>query len=199
MKNLDGYSSHYHDYFEGYYEKNTEDEKGKRRISRVYASYYYRHAISDKKWIYLKLAYTVLYLASALLFVYSSTRYEVSNMVWYVQVFELISILAFFLMAYTVLMYAVSKRKTTIWEHKEASSRLVLFGTVASCALAGSFASSVIASALNGMTPFRSVMSHSMLFLSAALVFTIVRLEKNVPYEKVEPPVKPPKDSVRIW
>ena len=199
MSKPDGYSSYYHDYFEGYYEKNTEDEKGKQHISRVYASYYFRHAIPDKNWIWLKIAYAALFLLSVSLFVYSCTRYEISNMLWYVQAFELVSTLAFFLMAYTVLMYSTAKRKTTIWEHKETSSRLVLFGTVAYCSLAGSYLASVIASAVNGVPVIKSAAGHLVLLLSGALVFAIVSIEKKMPYEKIEPSVKPPEGSIRIW
>jgi len=69
------HSRHYHDYFEGYAERQIPGPDGSPpRIERVYVGEYYRQDVSNKVWVLLRIGYIPLYLLGSGFFLYTGSR-----------------------------------------------------------------------------------------------------------------------------
>lgn len=116
------HSKGYHRYFEGYSEQMVTDEKGRKRIKRVYTGVYHRAEISDARLGWTKRTYFLILVLSALLFLYAVSRDVPSNQCWYVAVFQALAVLFFLWLLYSLICYATAGRNMTVNDFRSVAA-----------------------------------------------------------------------------
>lgn len=112
------HSTSYHRFFEDYTEYEKTDVKGRRRIVREYTGPVYEPEFSTAEGIAVKTACVLLYGSSLLGFVGAGIQTASETTAWYLAVCELMTLLFFSLLAYTLvvdLVFAPKKLTTNAW------------------------------------------------------------------------------------
>ena len=133
-KRKSGFSYAYHKYFKGYAEREYIDEKGKKRIERIYVSNTYRHSMTDKKWVLLKLLYAFMFVFGAAAYITITAQSIAASFTWYVQMLVAIGAFSLFILLYTLVNYITAKRNLTVHDYEESSSDLKLRGVISAAA-----------------------------------------------------------------
>ena len=120
-----GYSSYYHKYFEGWYERPVTDKNGRQKIERIYAGDTYRHSLETSRWVLLKLCYLMLFLIAVGNYVSAAAQTITSVYAWYMVVAVAIGAFSLFLLLYTIVGYLMGQRNLTVWGYKETHEVLL--------------------------------------------------------------------------
>lgn len=193
------YSSYYHDYFEDHVEIVKRTPDGKSHIERVYVGYYYRHAFSSKRWLFTKALYALLYAFSAAVFLHAASQRIAANMVWYVQIFEFLSVIFLLLTLYTLAMYEIAPRRMTVWEYRTGSKRLVLFGGAAAGSMMGAGGAAWVYAAICRESAEAGFSAGACMILSGAAIMAVAVMERGMKYERLKQEGVPTPNGLRIW
>lgn len=180
------HSKGYHRYFEGYSEEAYVDEKGKKRIRRVYTGVLHRAQISDARLGWTKRTYFLFLVLAALVFVFAATRRVGSNTCWYAAVFEALCVLGFLWLFYELVCYAAAARDMTADDFRSVAGLQKAARFKGACeGLSGAAALlCLIATAVQGKTVDISgeIFCALLFFGAAALTLLIPYLESKITY-----------------
>ena len=112
-----GHSRAYHNYFEGYAEFVENDDKGRRKIRRVYVWSYYSLDKDLKGTRAVRIIETILFVLSAGLYIFFGLQDHPVNSVWYVNLLQAVSF-ALFVFSGKALANCLLHSRMTIHEYK---------------------------------------------------------------------------------
>ncbi len=115
----------YHNYFRGYTEVRMVRPNGSIKIDRVYTSPWQVCALTDRGCVLLKIAYLLLFAASAFLYVFAMTRDIPGNRHWAVGITGLPTIVFLIILLVRTIIYATLPRQMTYWEKISGPRRLM--------------------------------------------------------------------------
>lgn len=119
------HSRSYHEFFEGYTEKELIDEKGHPKIVRVYTGDYYEADLTDCQKKRNKIMVFSMYIAAVCIFICSGIQNVSVNMQKWVVLFEAISLFIMYLLLKPLFYYLVNRQPYTIGIYKIASEKLI--------------------------------------------------------------------------
>lgn len=182
------HSRSYHKYFEGYSEHYQLDEKGRRKICRVYTGPLYRPQLSQKRRRALLLIRFVLFAAGAALFLIGAFQPAVCNLTFYSAIFQALSVLPVFWSFLGIWAHLSAPGDLKIGEYKRSAVRLRKASAVSAAFLLAGAAAAMLAGFLaSSRFDARSGLCAALFFLSAAAFFALNRLEVSVKYDVTEP------------
>lgn len=183
------HSNAYHRFFAGYTEVKKVKQGGLGyTIDRVYTGRYYQRAMGRRKSLFLKLLYMAITVAAIFLFLSTTLARVPTNSVWYIALWEALSIASLVWLCTGIGNYLLSPEKMTIYEYKSSSVRLKRASLYASIAV---FASGLMSGLWLGYNAKQTVAFDGIVsciikfFVSAVLIFVLNRIENNVKYEKI--------------
>lgn len=176
-------SKAYNRFFEGYEERLIPGENGKRdRIERIYKGAYYYQSLSDKKWVFLKMLFPVLYFASVGAFIAAALPASPLNTAWYVTILQAVCVLLYFWLFCILCSHVVSDRNMTISKYKRACKPFLKVAKGLLYVLVFTMAFSII----NGILIHESLQNTMLvaLYYLAAEVFVFIMywIEKHTVY-----------------
>ena len=118
------HSKAYHRHFEGYAEVETNNEKGRTVIERVYVGDYYRLDLPKKKRVGLRLTYAALIVLIAALFGFAASRPVGANSQWYLAIVQMLGVCLIGLMGVNLLSHCIAPRDMTIGDWKSSSKKM---------------------------------------------------------------------------
>jgi hypothetical protein len=189
----------YHKFFEGYSERKVVDSSGRTRIERRYTGAHYRPKLSHKQMLFLRIAYPVLFIAAAVLFVTTAVAETPSNHVWYAALPQACTIpmLVWFLVSY--LYYIPIKKELEIGEYNRSSVPLKRSTLIGAGCLLLSAVTAILTLFGYSKGEFLAELSTALRFIiCAALLFAIGFTESRIDYERIDSSVDAPPDSVEI-
>ncbi len=191
------HSAAYHRYFEDYAEFERVDEKGRKRIERVYQGTWYVQTLSRGARLRERLALVGLFLLSVVLFGFAALRPIEGNGKWFLTLAQFAS-LGLLLWTLTGLFnYLICREKMTVGEYKTGPLRFQ-HGCVA--AVAALILCTLLY--LLGALLYEEVWQHllcALMCLAAALPLLLAnRLDANVPYANEQSEKAAPEDAARI-
>ena len=201
-KRQSGYSSYYHKYFEGYVEHQVTDAKGKVRIERIYAGDTYRHKLTDKQWVLLKLLYVFLFIAACAVYVFTISRPFARRTEWYIRLPQALGTLILFVLLYTVVNYIIAKRDLTKWGFKESSNDLKLRTLFAAVGVVLPVPFQIVYVLINHAAEniWYELLLIPGCLLSAAILMAMWYIEaKIVKYDTIPYTKDVPSDAISIW
>ena len=176
------HSTAYHRHFNGYEEKYVLDENGKRHIQRVYTADIYRLELPKVKAALLCLVRLLLCLAAAALAVYAGIAPEECNHLWYINIFQAISLPLLLWTVYGAIVScgAVNGMKAADRIASKRALKYGVTGALAAMLLEGAFASAFLLT--RGISPlvYRLPL---MCLLSAVCLLTVLIMERRAPYQ----------------
>lgn len=128
-----GYSHRYHNYYEGYYERQITDRSGKIRIERLYCGPTYRQEVSDTEWILYKLLFAAMYLTASFFFIKASSYRYPGGAAWYVQAASAMGAATLLVMLYYMILRVASARSLTVYNYKTTSRMILSLSLVSAC------------------------------------------------------------------
>lgn len=181
-------SKRYHEYFEGYVERNVWDmSKGRNVIERTYVEDYYYRNLDKRAYVLNKLLYFAVYIVSLLLFVWAGAQ-TVMPEHKYVYIPSLIVVIMEVMMAWTMVSFAMMPRKMTVYEYTSGSRRLMKYGlmTAAAIALQALVLLVYVLAFPTGGTAAAKVCAVLGNVLAAACTLALYVLEEKAEYIRVE-------------
>lgn len=192
------HSQPYHAYFEDFAEYEVTDENGKVKIIRSYAGEWYLAHADSKELFRKKIWISVLWLLSAAVFAFASTRQTVANASWYATIFEFAVVILMVWNLIAIINYytvkgamVVSKFKRTVLGFRRSSQGAVL--AFAGCALA-TLAAIIFTNSIRVWT----WVSFGGFVLDAGMMFLSNYIERGIMYEKNPSKEVVPEDAVII-
>lgn len=190
------HSRSYHKYFEGYSEHYQLDEKGRKKICRVYTGPLYCPRLSQKRRRALLLARFALFAAGAALFLIGSFQPAVCNLTFYSAIFQALSVLPVFWTFLGIWAHLSAPGELKIGEYKRSAVRLKKASAVSAVFLLAGATAALLAGFLAAAKfDACSGLCAALFFLSAAMFFALNRLESGVKYDVTEPPVQKETDG----
>ena len=192
------HSGSYHRFFEGYSEQKVLGENGKRtRILRVYVGDYYKRSCTDPAWIFVKIAYILLFAAAVAAYIFALALPVGSNRAWYAALPGLCSVVPLMLLFAKLMACTVTKRNMVIYDYKHVFGRVFRRSVIA----AGFLAATLLAKIVYILLVFpvdlgAEAVSCFGCLLGAGLILTIGLLERNASYETVKNKNVPLEDGV---
>ena len=182
------HSRAYHRYYEGWSESYTLDPAtGQRRISRVYTGRFYVQDLSGTKRLIVKITYSILFLAAAVLFFTASMADWVGNLVWYVVLPHAFCFGSLAYMLIVLTSYVPAPQKMKIHEYRATAKpmrRAALFGTVShALACAAALAYTL---AFDGADAGFGITVRFL--LAAGALLTIFLIERGIEYDSIDNP-----------
>lgn len=182
------HSNAYHRFFAGYTEaKKIKPGGSGYTIERVYTGQYYQRAMGRRKSLLLKLLYVAIVVSVIILFLSAASARVQTNSLWYVALWEALSIAFLVWMCTGIGNYIFSPEKMTVYEYNSSSGRIKKASLYTSIALLGTGLVSALWLGYNAkqIIAFDEIVPCIIkLFASAALVFILNRIESIVKYEK---------------
>ena len=189
------HSRHYHDYFEGYAEKQIPASTGsKARIERVYVREYYKQDVTDSARVILRICYAVLFAAGAGIFFYTAVRSTEANMAYYVSVSFFLTMAGLFWTAVALVSWFSAPKEMTVWQYHSGSGRLPDAALVTGVTMIIDMAVTGLFIILNRDCNLKTnFISMTGFLLSALFIFTLFFIEKKITYIQI--PNKNTRDS----
>lgn len=173
-------------YFEGYEEYRVmKGSQGKVRREFRYVGDYYRHALSRRLWVELKMLYALLTAGSAALYLHASTMRVVSNQQFYVAFFQSLAVIGNIWYIWVLANYLAAPRDMKIYEFKSTSRQLkrsapLLAGVYALTALGV-----LVSLVMNGEQRGLQALCLAEDLLAGALLAGVFFLERRVEYKTI--------------
>ncbi len=191
------HSKGYHQYFDGYSEYRETDEKGKTRIRRVYTGIYHTAKVSDAARRGIHASYIVLWLLSAGLYFFLSTREVESNVVWYTAVAEALAIFGLVWVLWSLGNYLAAGKNMTQDGFRYTSA--LCRASACACAAQLLTAAATIAHAVLGTDQMGKELLIAAGFAICAVCALGIRLiEQRIPYDSFLSDAKVPDDANQI-
>lgn len=176
-------SGFYHREFEGYAEREYVDERGRRRIERIYAAEYYEPRLPRRKRIQIRFLYAALFLLSAGLYGYAGLQDAAGNYAVYVVIPVAASLVLLFLTLMALMNY-LPLGLLKLPQMKKGPRRLRWAALAAAIALFCAGAASFLFLILHGADA-KTVSITVCYLLSAAGMLAIHLIERRVKYDVV--------------
>lgn len=186
------FNRHYHNYFRGYTEVRSTNEKGRIVIERYYTKPWKVSGLSNRNYWLLRALYILLTVASVVLYVSAMTQDIPGNRHWIVAIPGMPAVTILFLQAVMVIQYLTVPRKMTLWDHTSSTKH------IKRAALAAAIIQGVTALVLAGFAVVtRQEIGRTLLCVLADLVAAgcsaaIFFVERNVPYMEIPNDTKLP-------
>lgn len=179
------HSDYYHKYFRGYTEIRRLNEKGRVVIERYYTRPWIVCALSNGRYWLLRLLYTLLTAASAVLFITALTRDIPANYSWIAAIPGYASVILLVLLAASTAAYIFADRKMTLWGHASSTGKLKRFALAAS---AGQLLTAAALLAVLAMT--KTCVTQTLLCAGASALGGVCSgamywIERRVPYTEI--------------
>ncbi|MCD7957143.1 MAG: hypothetical protein LUG93_15625 [Lachnospiraceae bacterium] len=192
-------SRSYHKYWQGYTETQITTPKGKKKIKRTYVAPWKQQDLTDRQWKSVKVIYSLLTLLSVFLTVYALSRRVGSNVCWYVALAGLPSVILLFLQFSVTILYDISPRKMTLWEHRSSSNRIRYTSLISGIALSLTALATLIYTFINQSDqPGAEFLCAVLLLLAAFSMFAIRCMESRIKYIDIPNDVSAAEDSYAI-
>lgn len=193
------HSRAYHKYFAGYTEYYVLDGKsGKPKIERIYTGVFYRQELSGAKYVWIRVLFAVLFLASAYCFFSGSMSDNASNKVWYAALPQVLCIPLLFYMMISLFSYLFAPRKMKIHDYNISSvalKRAALFASIAHALAALCTLGFIVA---EGDFSGAVILSGCKFLIAAIFLFVVNRVEHFVEYTTIANPTKIPDYGAEI-
>lgn len=181
------HSASYHAYFRGYTEVREEKPGGGFKIKRYYTAPWYRHRMTDRRWVGMKLGYLALFLAACLC-LFFGLRSTVTGSSVFAGIPAAIALILLLLSFAVLVELLVSKRKMTLGTAEATDKPLIRWTRLAACAIWVTALGQILALflILKGQFLGGELPGILLVLLSGALMFAIGLIQKKVAYDTVE-------------
>lgn len=192
------HSRAYHDFFEGYVEREVTDARGRRRIKREYAGTWHVQDLPRGKAALLRIAYVLLFAGMVGALALAGLLQGAAGRAFYVVLPEIVTICLLARLFYALFVcYLFAPKRMTVYDYRSSSgalNRTCVFLTAA-------FLVDACAALLEGFlthAPAGGVLSSALAFLAGALLAGIAAYtEKKVPYKEL-PNERPPREGEQV-
>lgn len=198
LSNKSWHSTFYHSQFEGYSEHYKWDERGKKKLIRVYTGEYYRPVQTPPQRRLSAVLRVLLFLSGTALFLFGAALPAACNNTVYVTIFQALTVVTLAFVFMGLCNYLAVRGDFTIPAFTHGPARLKrwsLLGTLAlfSCTVAA------VLSSFSGARPDTHSLISSCLFLAAGLcLLGFNRLESSIRYDYIENTAAEPEGSVQM-
>lgn len=191
------HSSAYHKEFEGYSEYLVEDEKGRKRVRRIYTGDWYRMNLNQKGKTLLFTELIAAELACVVLFQLCGTRNIQANKVWYMALCQAAAIVGLIWTGSGIVHMAILPEKATIVQYRR-SYEAVKKGSIISMAAFGLAALAVMPIIIKCVDFLTHLMCLALYTLAMVIMLVLNRLNENIPFEQLPNDSNAPENSAII-
>lgn len=192
-------SGFYHAYWRGWTEVRVDRLGKPYHVERVYTAPWIRQSLSNRDYVLIRLLYGLLLVLAAVLFCFAMTRRIGSNSCWYVALFGMPATILMIVTLWIYVIYAKAPRNMTLWEHRSSSVYLRRAALIFSILLAATALATGVYTARNPSDqPLAHLRNAGLDLLSAAGVFAVFRIEKQMKYEDLPNTNKAPQGGQEI-
>lgn len=175
----------YHNHFRGYTEIRHVDEYGRSHIERVYTSPWTVMDVSDGKYWAVRIAFILLALVSAALFIIAMAQDIPGNKHWTVAIPGFPTIVFLILLFVRVGGFCAVPRKMTLWDFESSSKRLRRMTLIAMCFELVTGLALIVFALVTQQEVGRTLLSGFLDVLAAVCTGAIWFIEKRLPYKEV--------------
>lgn len=180
------HSRAYHDYFEGYVEREVTDARGKTRIRRVYAGTWYVQDLPRGRYVLLRILYVLLFAGMAGALVLAGLLQGGAGTAFYVVLPEIVTVCLLARLFYALFVcYLFAPKRMTIHDYRSSSGALnrtcvALTAAFLVCACATLAEALLRHAALGGALAAAAAFA-----LGALLAGAAAYVEKKTPYKEL--------------
>lgn len=181
------HSSAYHAFFEGYTEREVLDEKGRKRIQRVYIAPWIVEDLTPARRHRVRLAAWALYLTAVAIYLWCMTRRVGSNGSYYVAAPGLLTVIPLLLLFFALITFTVRKEKLTKYDYKSNTKKLKILSLSGTILMALTAAMVLLYFLLHmAERNWGELLGSVMLAVSTLCLLGLWRTVSKIPYKEVE-------------
>lgn len=193
------HSGAYHAFFEGYTEQEVLDEKGRKRIQRVYTAPWIVEDLTPARRRRVRLLAWALYLAAAGVYLWCMTRRVGSNGSYYVAAAGLLTVIPLFLLFFALITFTIRKEKLTKYDYKNNTRKLKWLSLSGAVLMALTAAMVLLYFFLHPEeNAWSELLGSGLLAVSAVFLFVLWRAVTAIPYKQVENTEQAPRGGFEI-
>lgn len=193
------HSGAYHAFFEGYTEMEMLDEKGRKRIQRIYTAPWIVEDLTPARRRCVRLLAWMLYLAAVGFYLWCMTRRVGSNGSLYVAAAGLLTVIPIFLLFFALITFTIRKEKLTKYDYKSNTSKLKWLSLSGAILMALTAAMVLLYFFLHPEeSAWSELLGSGLLAVSAVFLFVFRRAVTAIPYKQVENANQTPRGGFEI-